>query len=109
MPGPQRVALVTGASGGIGLYTALGLARAGFHVVLAGRDLGRTTRAVRLIARRTGSNALTTALADFANLGEVRRLAETVLTEHDRLDVLVNNAGLITPRFALTGDGVETT
>src|SRR5579859_3890691 len=104
MPGPARVALVTGASAGIGLYTALGLARAGFHVILAGRDLERTTRAVRLVAKRTGFEALTTALADFASLGEVRRLAETVLAEHDRLDLLVNNAGLIAPRYALTGD-----
>lgn len=109
MPGSARVALVTGASAGIGLYTALGLARAGFHVILAGRDLDRTIGAVRLIAKRTGSEALTTALADLASLAEVRRLAETVLTEHDRLDVLVNNAGLIAPRYALTVDGLETT
>ena len=109
MPEPARVALVTGASAGIGLYTALGLARAGFHVILAGRDLERTTRAVRLIAKRTGSEALTTALADFASLAEVRRLAETVLAEHDRLDLLVNNAGLIAPRYGLTVDGFETT
>ena len=105
----RKVALVTGASGGIGLYTALGLARAGFHVIVAGRDLDRTTRAVRLIEKRTGSEALDTALADLSSLAEVRQLAETVLTEHERLDVLVNNAGLIAPRFALTADGVETT
>lgn len=109
MPGARPVALVTGASTGIGLYTALGLARAGFHVIVAGRDLDRTTRAVRMIAKRTGSEALTVALADFASLAEVRRLAETVTAEHDRLDVLVNNAGMIAPRFALTADGVETT
>jgi NAD(P)-dependent dehydrogenase (short-subunit alcohol dehydrogenase family) len=78
-------------------------------VIVAGRDLDRTTRAARLIAKRTGSEAVTTALADFASLAEVRRLAETVLAEHERLDVLVNNAGQIAPRFALTTDGVETT
>lgn len=105
----RKVALVTGASAGIGLYTGLGLARAGFHVIVAGRDLDRTTRAARLIAKRTGSEAVTTALADLASLAEVRRLAETVLAEHGRLDVLVNNAGQIAPRFALTADGVETT
>jgi len=109
MPDARPVALVTGASAGIGLYTALGLARAGFHVIVAGRDLGRTTRACKLIAQRAGSEAVESALADFANLAEVRRLAETVLAEHERLDVLVNNAGLIAPRFALTADGVETT
>jgi NAD(P)-dependent dehydrogenase (short-subunit alcohol dehydrogenase family) len=109
VPGPARIALVTGASAGIGLYTALGLARAGCHVILAGRDLGRTNRAAQLIAKRTGSKTIETALADLASLAEVRRLAETVLSEHDRLDVLVNNAGLIAPRYALTADGIETT
>jgi NAD(P)-dependent dehydrogenase (short-subunit alcohol dehydrogenase family) len=109
MPGPERVALVTGASTGIGFHTALGLARAGFHVIVAGRDLDRTTRACQTIAKRTGSQAMTTALADFASLADVRRLAETVLAEHDRLDVLVNNAGLFATRYALTGDGIETT
>src|SRR4051794_34884335 len=109
MPGSRPVALVTGASAGIGLYTALGLARAGFHVIVAGRDLKRTSRACQMIAKRTGSQAIDSALADFASLAEVRHLAETVLVDHDRLDVLVNNAGLISPRFALTGDGVERT
>ena len=109
MPASAQVALVTGASGGIGLHTAIGLARAGFHVIVAGRDLGRTTRACQTIAKRTGSQALSTALADFASLAEVRRLAETVLAEHDRLDVLVNNAGLFATRYTLTADGIETT
>src|SRR3954451_12798943 len=93
----ERVALVTGASAGIGLQTALGLARAGFRVVMAGRDAARNERARAAGTERSGSDRVEDALADFASLGAVRSLAETVLNRHDRLDVLVNNAGIIAP------------
>ena len=105
----QRVALVTGASSGIGLHTALGLARAGMWVVMAGRDRGRTEAARRLVTERSGSDRVEVTLADFSRLGDVRRLAEEILAEHDRLDVLVNNAGLFAPHFRLSTDGFELT
>jgi retinol dehydrogenase 12 len=109
MAKPERIALVTGASAGIGFYTALGLAGAGFLVVMAGRDPARTERARALVAERSGSAAVETAIADFASLAAVRGLAETVLARHDRLDVLVNNAGLIAPRYQRSADGYELT
>jgi NAD(P)-dependent dehydrogenase (short-subunit alcohol dehydrogenase family) len=105
----EPVALVTGASAGIGLHTALGLARAGFRVIMAGRDAGRIEQARRLVAERTGSPRVATALADFASLAAVRSLASAVLSRYDRLDLLVNNAGLIAPRFALSADRYELT
>ncbi len=109
MVGPARLALVTGASAGIGLETALGLARVGFHVIMAGRDAARTERARRLVAEGSASDRIETALADFASLAAVRALADAVLTRHDRLDVLVNNAGIIAPRYELSEDGYELT
>jgi len=81
----QRVALVTGASTGIGLYTALGLARAGFRVIMAGRNVVRVERACRDVAERAGSILVEPAVADFASLAAVRKLAESVLATHDRL------------------------
>jgi len=105
----ERVAVVTGASAGIGLYTALGLARQGMRVVLVGRDPARTERAQRLVAERSGSGALDTALADFASIAAVRRLADALLADYDRIDLLVNNAGLISPHFQLSEDGYELT
>jgi NAD(P)-dependent dehydrogenase (short-subunit alcohol dehydrogenase family) len=104
-----RVAVVTGASSGIGLYTALGLARAGMRVVMTGRDRERTERARRFVSERASSDRVELALADFSRLAEVRRLAEEILAAHDRLDVLVNNAGLLAPRYRLSADGFETT
>jgi NAD(P)-dependent dehydrogenase (short-subunit alcohol dehydrogenase family) len=105
----RRVALVTGASSGIGLYTALGLARAGMRVVIAGRDRARTEAARRFVAEKSGSEHVGTALADFSRLSDVRRLADEILSGHDRVDVLVNNAGLLSPKYRLSADGFELT
>jgi NAD(P)-dependent dehydrogenase (short-subunit alcohol dehydrogenase family) len=105
----QQVAVVTGASSGIGLYTALGLARAGMRVVMAGRDATRTEAARRFVAERSGSDRLDVAVADFSRLAEIRRLAQEILAAYDRLDVLVNNAGLLSPKYRLSADGFELT
>src|SRR5438105_15529756 len=79
------------------------------RVVLVGRDPARTERARRLVAERSGSGALDTALADFASLAAVRRLADALLADYDRIDLLVNNAGFISPHFQLSEDGYELT
>lgn len=105
----QETAIVTGASSGIGLYTALGLARAGMEVVMVGRDAGRTARARRFVAEESKSESVTTALADFSELLAVRRLAEQLLSAHPRIALLVNNAGAMSERFRLSEEGLELT
>lgn len=109
MPETEPVALVTGATAGIGLETAVGLARAGVRVVVHGRDELRTEEARYIVADRSGSTRIETALADFSSLAQVRALADKVMAAHSRLDVLVNNAGLISPRFHLSEEGYELT
>ena len=109
MAEPEPIALVTGANAGIGLFTALGLAGAGFRVIMVGRDAGRIERARRIVAERAAAGTAETALADFASLEAVRQLADTVLARHDRLDVLVNNAGLISRTYQVSEDGYELT
>jgi NAD(P)-dependent dehydrogenase (short-subunit alcohol dehydrogenase family) len=105
----ERVAVVTGASSGIGLYTALGLVRARMRVVMTGRDRSRTEAASRFVTSQSGSERVETALADFSRLAEVRRLADDILSRCERLDVLVNNAGLFSPKYRLSADGFELT
>src|SRR5262249_31904355 len=109
MPETEPVALVTGATAGIGLETAVGLARAGMRVVLHGRDELRTEEARYIVADRSGSTHIETMLADLGSLAQVRALADKVIAAHSRLDVLVNNAGLISPRFHLSEEGYELT
>jgi NAD(P)-dependent dehydrogenase (short-subunit alcohol dehydrogenase family) len=105
----DHVGVVTGASSGIGLYTALGLARTGMRVVMAGRDRARTEAARRFVTERAGGAQVDIALADFSRLAEVRRLAEELLARHDRLNLLVNNAGLMSSHYRLSADGFELT
>jgi retinol dehydrogenase 12 len=103
------LAVVTGASAGIGLHTALGLARAGMRVVMVGRDPQRTEAARRFVLQRVPGAGLGTALADFASLDAARSLAAEILARHDRIEILINNAGLISPRYARSADGYELT
>ena len=105
----QQVGVVTGESSGIGLHPALGLARAGMRVVLLGRDRTRTETARRFVTERSGSDRVEIAVADFSQLAEIRRLADEILSAYDRIDVLVNNAGLLSPKYRLSADGFEVT
>jgi NAD(P)-dependent dehydrogenase (short-subunit alcohol dehydrogenase family) len=105
----KPVAVVTGASSGIGRHTALGLANAGMRVVMVGRDPERTEAARGFVAAQVAGAELATALADFSSLDEVRALAADILARHTRLDVLVNNAGLVSRRYAVSAEGYELT
>jgi NAD(P)-dependent dehydrogenase (short-subunit alcohol dehydrogenase family) len=79
------------------------------RVVMTGRDRARTEAARRFVTQRSGSDRVEVALADFSRLSEVRRLADEILAGYDRLDVLVNNAGLFSPHYRLSADGFELT
>ena len=93
----QKTALITGSTDGLGRAVARSLAATGLRVLVHGRDRRRGEDLVREIVGRGGSASFHR--ADFASLGAVRTLAETVRQEHDRLDLLINNAGIG------TGDG----
>jgi NAD(P)-dependent dehydrogenase (short-subunit alcohol dehydrogenase family) len=105
----EKVAIVTGASAGIGLHTALGLARVGMRVVMVGRDGERAATAQRFVAERVPDAEPETMLADFSSLDEVRELAANILARHGRIDVLVNNAGMIASHAGFSADGYEIT
>ena len=104
-----KTCLVTGATGGIGRQTALRLAALGATVITVARDQHRGAAVAEEIRQRVPSSRVETLTADLSSLGQVRRLADEVLARHDRLDVLVNNAGVITMRPHMTVDGLETT
>ena len=104
-----KLAVVTGASAGIGLHTALGLALAGMQVVMVGRDASRAASAQQFVAERAPGAAPATMLADFSSLDEIRTLAANILARHERIDVLVNNAGMIASRPGFSADGYEIT
>ncbi|MCI0435288.1 MAG: SDR family oxidoreductase [Gemmatimonadetes bacterium] len=94
MPGQtQKVVLVTGSTDGLGREVAKRLAATGAHVIVHGRNVERGNAVVADI-ERAGKGSARFYRADLGSLAEVRAFAETILREYDRLDVLVNNAGI---------------
>jgi NAD(P)-dependent dehydrogenase (short-subunit alcohol dehydrogenase family) len=104
-----KVALITGGTSGIGKAAAKALAAMGAEIVVTGRNKERGEEAVAEIRRASDSEKVSLMLADLAVQAEVRRLANDFRERHDRLDVLVNNAGLIQSRRTETPDGIELT
>jgi NAD(P)-dependent dehydrogenase (short-subunit alcohol dehydrogenase family) len=103
-----NVALVTGGTSGIGKATATALAAMGADVVVVGRNRERGEQAAAEIRAQTGGR-VDLALSDLASQAEVRALAEGFRRRYDRLDVLVNNAGLVQSTRTESPDGIETT
>jgi NAD(P)-dependent dehydrogenase (short-subunit alcohol dehydrogenase family) len=101
--------LVTGATDGLGKRVAFELAASGATVLLHGRSRERLGATLEEARKGTGSEKLGSYLADLSSLGEVRALAEQVLAEQDRLDVLINNAGVIAGERRESADGYELT
>ena len=101
-----KTCLVTGASAGIGLAAARGLARLGARVVMAVRDPEKGERARRAVAEATGGE-VETALVDLARRASIRAFARDIAALHPKLDVLVNNAGIWSERRRVGPDGVE--
>jgi NAD(P)-dependent dehydrogenase (short-subunit alcohol dehydrogenase family) len=104
-----KVVLITGGTSGIGKAAATALAAMGAEVVVTGRNRERGEAALAEIRRASDSEKVSLVLADLAVQAEVRKLADSFRERHDRLDVLVNNAGLIQSRRKKTPDGIELT
>jgi retinol dehydrogenase 14 len=107
-PMAGRTVLVTGATGGIGRATALGLAALGAHLAITGRDRGSTQGAAGEV-RAAGGGQVEVFVADLSAQSQVRRLAEEVLQRLSRIDVLVNNVGGRWNTRHVTADGLERT
>jgi len=106
---PEAIVLVTGATDGLGRRVALELAERGATVLLHGRSRERCEAVLEEVRRQTGSEGSRYYLADLSSLAVVRKLAEEIVSEHDRLDVLVNNAGVVAEQREETEDGLELT
>lgn len=102
-----RIAIVTGANIGLGYETALGLAHKEMKVILACRNLTKAEKAKADILREVPEADLAIIQLDLSKLSSVREFAATFLAQYNRLDLLINNAGIMMPPFSLTEDGFE--
>src|ERR1017187_2447430 len=115
IPGPKdgsmtgKTVIVTGGNSGIGKATAVALARGGARTVITARDASRGDRAVAEIGQASGSDLVELVVFDLADLASVRMGSAELLQRCDRIDVLINNAGLVLTDRSETGDGYEST
>ena len=103
----RHVAVITGASSGIGLETAKALAESGWHVIAVGRNPDRCARAEADIRANARGGDITMLQADLSIMAECALLAEKIAALTDRIDVLVNNAGGMAKELEMTPEGLE--
>ena len=104
-----KVVVLTGATSGIGLSTAAWMARLGARIRFPARDAGRAEHAREVIVQTSGNEDVQYAMGDLADPDSIRRFAAWFADRHDRLDVLVHNAGMLAREFRTTGSGTEVT
>lgn len=104
-----KMCMVTGATSGMGAVTAQALAQQGATTIVVGRSRAKSEAMVNQIKEQTGNPAVEFMLADLSSQDEIRQLAQAFISRHQRLDVLINNAGAIFARRQETIDGIEMT
>jgi dehydrogenase/reductase SDR family member 12 len=104
-----KVVLVTGATSGLGLAAAEGIARLGATLWLVVRSEARGEQARAVILERSGNQEVHVGLCDLSDLDSVRQFAERFAAQAERLDVLVNNAGVLPARRTMSPNGIEMT
>lgn len=104
-----KIIVITGATSGLGAAAAEQFARCGSTLVVVGRSQERNERAVAELTATTGNPLISQVAADMGDLDQVRHLAERVLADHDRLDVLIHNAGALSRERRVAPDGTEAT
>ncbi|MGH3722605.1 MAG: SDR family oxidoreductase [Mycobacterium sp.] len=105
----RQIALITGGTDGIGKTTATELARKGFTVVLAARNKEKAASVASEIVSVTGNRNVDHITVDLGSLSQVYQLAQMFTARYGRLDVLINNAGILMPQRVITEDGFERT
>lgn len=102
-----KTVIITGANTGIGKETALDLAKRGARVILACRDLNRALKSAEEIRKKTGNGNVFVEILDLASFDSIRSFSEKINKQEERIDILINNAGVMWCPKMLTNDGFE--
>ena len=104
-----RTMVITGGTSGIGRAAARELYRKGAHLVVVGRDKEKLKELGRDLGSARGGGTIETELADLSLMVDVRQLADRLIRRHERIDVLINNAGALFNHYRQTAEGIEMT
>ena len=104
-----KIVIITGANTGIGLETAVDLAKRNARVILACRSVERGETAAVEVRKRSGNDNVVFVQLDLASLDSVRKAAAKILEEEPRIDILINNAGVFNNAYTKSADGFELT
>jgi len=105
----EKICLITGATDGIGKATAIALVGQGFRVVIVARSLKKISHLMSEISIPGVPRKIDYLVADLSSIDQVIAMLDTFRRRYDRLDLLINNAGVVMPTAKLTEDGIETT
>ncbi|MCT4655664.1 MAG: SDR family NAD(P)-dependent oxidoreductase [Cohaesibacter sp.] len=103
----QKTILITGSTDGIGLEAAKKLAQKGHTILLHGRNEEKLAKAARTISNLTEKAKIDSYLADLSDMESIKRLADDIAKKHDKLDIIVNNAGIFRTSDPITKDGLD--
>jgi len=103
----QKTILITGSTDGIGLETAKTLASQGHHILLHGRNPEKLKEAEKTVSELSKSGQVESYVADLSRMTDVEALAKAVAQKHDKLDVLINNAGILKTANTITQNGLD--
>lgn len=103
----HRIAIVTGANSGMGLATSMELVHRGFHVIMACRNSDRGEKALQQVKQQSKTNDVEVMKCDLGSLENIRTFADQFKQRYQTLDVLVNNAGVVSLKRETTSDGFE--
>ena len=105
----QKTILITGSTDGIGKETAFELASGGHRVLIHGRDSEKVERTISEVKKKSGNNNISGYVADLSSLLKVKEMSVALLDTEKKLDVLLNNAGVIMKSYQLSDEGLEMT
>lgn len=105
----DKVILITGSTDGIGKEAAIKLVEMGAHVIIHGRNQKKAELTMKDIKKKTNLHSVSTIYADLASIDQINTMADDIYKNFDRLDVLINNAGIYRPQRQLSHDGIEET
>ena len=105
----HKTVLITGSTDGIGKQTAIELAGMGAKVILHGRNKSKAVEVMQEIEQKTGNDQLDFFVADLSSLHQIRTMGAEIQRKYNRLDVLINNAGVAMNQLELSEDGYEMT